>query len=68
MLLGAKTGAEVEGHDWEYLLNAMGVAQNDHAIAAVVQTIGTLTMVAALAWAAIVVWNQMDRLRRSSPT
>src|SRR5207245_6353670 len=58
VLLGGKTGAEVEGHDWEYLLNAMGVAHLDHAIALVVQTLGNLTMICALVWAAIVVLNQ----------
>jgi hypothetical protein len=63
VLLGGKTGAEVEGHDWEFLLNAMGVAHKDHAIAGVVQTIGTLTMIAALGWAAIVVMNQISILR-----
>jgi hypothetical protein len=63
VLLGGRTGAEVEGHDWEYLLNAMGVAHKDHAIAAVVQTIGTLIMIAALVWAAIVVLNQTGVLR-----
>jgi hypothetical protein len=65
VLLGGKTGAEVEGHDWEYLLNAMGVAHKDHAIAAIVQTIGTLTMIAALAWGAVVVMNQIGILRSS---
>jgi hypothetical protein len=63
VLLGGKTGAEVEGHDWEYLLNAMGVSHLDHAIALVVQTIGTLTMILALVWAAIVVLNQVSVLR-----
>jgi hypothetical protein len=65
VLIGGKTGAEVEGHDWEFLLNAMGVAYKDHAIAAFVQTIGTLTMIAALAWGAIVVMNQIGILRSS---
>jgi hypothetical protein len=65
VLLGGKTGAEVEGHDWEFLLNAMGVAHKDHAIARVVQATGTLTMFAALAWGAIVVMNQISILRSS---
>ncbi len=62
VLLGGKTGAEVEGHDWEYLLNAMGVPHLDHAIAFVVQMIGTLTMIFALVWAAIIVLNQVSVL------
>ena len=56
--------AEVEGHDWEYLLNAIGVSRLDHSIALAVQTFGTLVMVAALVWAAIVVLNQVSVLRR----
>ena len=68
VLLGGKTGAEVEGHDWEYLLNAMGLAHKDHAIAAVVQAIGALTMIAALVWGAIVVLNQIGMLRRGATT
>src|SRR5205085_10737443 len=59
VLLGGGTGAEQEGHDWEYLLNAMGVARQDHTIAAVVQAVGILTMIAALVWGAVVVWNQL---------
>jgi hypothetical protein len=69
VLLGGKTGAEVEGHDWEYLLNAMGLIHRDHAIAAGVQTIGTLAMIAALFWAAIVVMHQAGVVgsRRATP-
>ena len=58
VLLGGKTGSEVEGHDWEYILNALGVSHRNHAIAHVVQIFGTLTMIAALVWAALVVVNQ----------
>lgn len=68
VLLGGKTGAEVEGHDWEYLLNAMGIAHRDHAIAAVVQAIGSLTMIAALVWGAVGVFSQAGMRRRGSTT
>jgi hypothetical protein len=68
VLLGGKTGGEVEGHDWEYLLNAMGVAHKDHTIAAAVQAIGILIMIAGLVWGAMVVVNQLGMLRRSRPT
>jgi len=66
VLLGGRTGAEVEGHDWEYLLNAMGLSHYDHAIAAVVQTAGNVTMILALAWALIIVVNQLSVLRGQS--
>lgn len=68
VLLGGKTGAEVEGHDWEYLLKAMGVAHQDHTIAGVVHAMGTLTLIAGLVWGAIVVWNQANMLRRRRRT
>jgi len=68
VLLGGRTGAEVEGHDWEYLLNAMGVAHKDHAIAGVVQAIGTLTLIAGLVWGAVVVLTQINMLRRRGGT
>ena len=61
--LGGRTGSEVEGHDWEYLLNAMGVSHRDHAIATTVHAIGALTMVVALIWAALVVLTQRRALR-----
>jgi hypothetical protein len=63
VLLGGRTGSEVEGHDWEYLLNTMGMAHHDHTIALVVQIAGSATMVAALAWAGVVVINQLSGLR-----
>jgi len=63
ILLGGRTGSEVEGHDWEYLLNAMGVSHRDHAIATTVHAIGALTMVVALIWAALVVLTQRRALR-----
>ena len=66
VLLGGRTGAEVEGHDWEYLLNAMRLSHYDHAIAAVVQTVGNVTMILALAWALIIVVNQLSVLRGQS--
>ena len=66
VLLGGRTGAEVEGHDWEYLLNAMRVSHYDHAIAAVVQTAGNVTLILALAWALIIVVNQLSVLRGQS--
>jgi hypothetical protein len=58
VLLGGYTGSEVEGHDWEYLLNAMGIAYRDHAIASTVQAIGVATMMAALIWGAFVLWRR----------
>ena len=67
VLLGGRTGAEVEGHDWEYLLNAMGIAHRDHAIANVVQGVGIAVMIGALIVAAIVLIRSWNGSRATDP-
>ena len=52
VLLGGRTGAEVEGHDWEYLLTALGVVHRDQLIGTSVHAIGIAIMIASLAAAA----------------
>jgi hypothetical protein len=52
ILLGGRTGAEVEGHDWEFLLQTLGLLHRDHAIAAAVHAVGLVVMSGALAWGA----------------
>src|SRR5687768_3189119 len=42
VLLGGRTGAEVEGHDWEYLLTSLGWMQFDHALGRAAHVAGTL--------------------------
>ncbi len=58
VLLGGKTGAEVEGHDWEYLLGTLGWLHRDVTLGRASYTIGALMMVLALAWGAAVVLRQ----------
>jgi hypothetical protein len=53
-LLGGHTGAEVEGHDWERILQLTGQTLHDHQIAWTAHTIGAVMMVAAIAWAAVI--------------
>jgi len=60
-LLGGRTGAEVEGHDWEYLLTSLGVIHRDKAIGVSVWRVGLATMVAALVWGGVI-------LKRSRPS
>jgi hypothetical protein len=57
VLLGGHTGAEVEGHDWEYLLQAMGWLHRDAALGRLSFTVGALLMVLSIAWGAAVVWR-----------
>jgi hypothetical protein len=48
VLLGGKTGAEVEGHDWEYLLTQLGWLRFDRVLGLWVYRIGLVMMVAAV--------------------
>ena len=62
-LLGGRTGAEVEGHDWEYLLRATALLRHDVALGRLSFALGALAMIAALAWAALVLLRERDALR-----
>ena len=53
VLLGGKTGAEVEGHDWEYLLGQLGWLRFDRTIGLGAHRLGLMIMAAALIWGAI---------------
>jgi hypothetical protein len=61
VLLGGRTGAEVEGHDWERILQTAGLLHRDHQIAAAMHFAGALLMVAGLVWGLIIA------LRPASP-
>lgn len=50
-LLSGGTGKEVEGHDWEYLLEHWHVINRDVVIAAHVATVARTIMLVAFAWA-----------------
>ncbi|HEX9186157.1 MAG TPA: zinc ribbon domain-containing protein [Vicinamibacteria bacterium] len=61
-LLGGRTGAEVEGHDWEYLLEALGLTRHDVTLGRLSFVLGALVMLAALAWGGTFVWRLRTRL------
>jgi len=63
VLLGGHTGAEVEGHDWEYLLQTMGWAHRDVALGRLSFAVGALVMTTALVWGGAVLWRNYRRLR-----
>ena len=48
VLLGGHTGAEVEGHDWERILQMTGALHLDHRIAWIVHWTGAIVMGASL--------------------
>ena len=52
VLLGGRTGAEVEGHDWEAILTTLGWQRYDVTLGKASHAFGILAMTAALVWAA----------------
>ncbi len=63
-LVGGRTGREVEGHDWEYLLTHLNLLNKDVYIAHYVLLAGRWLMVLALVWAALELARQFRQLRR----
>ena len=62
LLLGGFTGKEVDAHDWNNLLTMLGWLQYDHGLAKLSYGIGTVLMLLALAWGAILLHRQYRRL------
>jgi hypothetical protein len=60
VLLGGKTGAEVEGHDWEYLLGQMGWLRFDRTLGLGAQRLGLAMMTGALIWGAMYLAKNRD--------
>lgn len=52
VLLGGHTGAEVEGHDWEFILTQLGMMRLDRTLGTVSYAAGIIIMLASLAVAA----------------
>jgi hypothetical protein len=65
VMLGGKTGAEVEGHDWEHILMLAGAIYRDHQLARAVQFAGAVIMVSALVGALVLVVRPQPRPQRS---
>lgn len=57
-LLGVGTGAQYEGHDWEYILTHWKLLEKDIYIARVVLAVGRTVMVGALLWSIAVLGFQ----------
>jgi hypothetical protein len=57
VLLGGMTGAEVEGHDWEFILQSLGWLHLDRRIALTAHIFGSLAMASAVAGAAWCAWH-----------
>jgi hypothetical protein len=50
VLLGGKTGAEVQGHDWEYILASLGWMRFDRTLGLWTHRAGLLMMIGSLIW------------------
>lgn len=62
VLLGGKTGAEVEGHDWEYLLTGLGWLPYDRTLGLWAYRVGLMMMTGATVWGAMLLAK-----RRAAP-
>lgn len=63
-LLGGRTGAEVEGHDWEYLLTDLGWLHLDQTLGMAAHRMGLAIMVGALAWGLLMVRRRAQSVPR----
>ena len=60
VLLGGRTGAEVEGHDWEYILTQLGWLHLDRTLGLAAWRTGLVMMFGALLWGAIFLIRHRD--------
>jgi hypothetical protein len=62
MLLGGATGAESDGHDWQNIFGDLGLLRRAKGIGLFFGWLGRAMMLAALVWAAYILWLQRARL------
>ena len=64
MLLGGIKGREADYgyHDWEFILNEIGLLRCDHALALIGQRLGILLMLISFAWAGVLLFKQYKHL------
>ena len=65
VLLGGHTGAEVEGHDWEAILGALGLLNHDIALGRACRLLGLEVMLGTIAWGAWTLRAQHERFKVS---
>jgi len=58
MLLGGKTGAESDGHDWQNILGDLGMIRRAHLIAGIAHKLGLAVMLIAWIWGAALLYFQ----------
>ncbi len=65
LLLGGVTGKETDGHDWNNLLTMLGWLQYDHRLAHAAYHLGTLLMLASMAWGGLLLRRHYRRRQTS---
>lgn len=67
VLLGGRTGAEVEGHDWEFILTRLRLVHRDQAIGRAAHALGMVIMIGSLAFAARSIVRKTDGAPMTPP-
>jgi hypothetical protein len=64
LLLGGITGREADYgyHDWEFILNEVGLLRYDHALAYIAHSLGIVLMLLSFAWAGYILLKQYRHL------
>lgn len=64
MLLGGVTGKEADYgyHDWEFILNEIGLLRHDHTLARLAHDFGILLMLLSFAWGGYLLYKQYRHL------
>ena len=65
MLLGGRTGADSDSHDWMNIFGSLGLIPKARGIGLFFGAVGKAMMCAGLAWAAYMVWLQKAKLSNS---
>ena len=66
LLLGGITGREADYgfHDWEFILNEIGLLRFDHTLAHIADKFGTVLMLTSFVWAGYILFHQLKNLNR----
>ncbi len=64
MLLGGVTGREADYgyHDWEFILNEVGLLRYDRILAHLTYDLGRIVMLISFAWAGYLLYKQFKNL------
>ena len=67
VLLGGKTGAEVQGHDWEYILATLGWMRFDRSLGLWTHRAGLLMMIGSVIWGGVYLTRHITSPNSAEP-